>query len=446
MKYRYLPMAILTTMLLNGMPSVSTAAPLDSLIHLYQQALKQDPDIEAQQADEEAQRAQARAYKGQLYPQINLSGGIGKLDTTRSTVGGGRSFQYTSDSKHWNLTLSQALYRPDLWAQWKKSAAQIDGLRWRTAAQQLHLFQQLSDNYLRLLLAHSLLENAQAQHALYDQLIRAAQKRYKLGQGTRTDIQQLKNEQRLLEARMEDYRRQQTQQQQLLQLYAGIDLSPESLETLSQRARHLVRKLLDTSTEALTRQMKAHHPELRALRADLNALQEEIQLQKAGHKPRLDLTLSRSMSESDSVNTLGYEYQTTQAEIRLSLPLYSGGSTTARVKEATARLRAARARLHSRTRELTIQLIQFHQQLHTAWQTWQTQQQVLDQQNTLIAAAEKRYQLGEASQTDRLNAQLEYHRTQAQLDQTTHALLQNMLGLMLLTSDNADSLLTMLHQ
>ena len=69
-------------------------------------------------------------------------------------------------------------------------------------------------------------------------------------------------------------------------------------------------------------------PELRALRARLEAAYQEVNKAKAGHKPTLDAVAQWARSSSDSVTNINSRYDNKIIGLQLSVPLYAGGYLT----------------------------------------------------------------------------------------------------------------------
>jgi outer membrane protein len=160
--------------------------------------------------------------------------------------------------------------------------------------------------------------------------------------------------------------------------------------------------------------------------------EEEIEKNRGGHYPALDLVASHSYNRNGSVfSSATYEYTTNLVGAQLTVPLYSGGITQSRVREAEARRDQARAALDS-ARRTTARLAR---ESYVAAATGMRRVEALEQargsskkalESTLIG-----YESGVRTGVDVLNAQRELYRTERDLSQARYAYLLSQLRLKL---------------
>jgi len=382
-----------------------------TLQQAYQRALNHDPDVAMAHAQWQAQQAVERASKGALYPQINFSAVLGRLDTTRTSTQSGADFRYDSDTRNWNLSLRQTLYRADMWHDWKHQQALSESHYWRVPAQKRNLFVEVGRRYSALVAAQTRLQAAIDFRNETAAQLKALQRRYALGQADRAEVAQVSAQLSHAQAQVDQYTDQLHQARLQLALFVGIPLDKTPLNTTLDTLVRQADQLIAQGIAALMQQLDTH-PLIRSARAEINAAHAAIARAFAGHKPQVELSISRSMSDSDSVNTLGYEYNTTSAQIRLNLPLYSGGSTTAQVEAARQRLAAAQAQLASQQRTLKAQLIQYATDLSGALKQLQGLNGQRSAALTQLAAAERRHRLGQGD----LSAIIQVRQHLAQLE------------------------------
>ncbi|EAO3076815.1 peptidase, partial [Salmonella enterica] len=79
------------------------------------------------------------------------------------------------------------------------------------------------------------------------------------------------------------------------------------------------------------------NPLLAALRHGVEAAKYEIERNRAGFMPNIQLYASHSISNSSNDNTVNQRYNTSSIGLRVSIPLYDGGGTAASLRQATAR-------------------------------------------------------------------------------------------------------------
>ena len=164
--------------------------------------------------------------------------------------------------------------------------------------------------------------------------------------------------------------------------------------------------------------------------------EEEVARQRGGHYPTLDLVATHGYNKSTNVYTTTptpNESHTSQVGLQLNVPLYGGGNTSSRTREAEARREQARATLEQARRTTTRQT----REAFLAVTSGMTRVQALEQartsgkralESTLIG-----YESGVRSGVDVLNAQQSLYRTERDLSQARYAYLLNHLRLKLVT-------------
>ncbi len=111
----------------------------------------------------------------------------------------------------------------------------------------------------------------------------------------------------------------------------------------------------------------ADNPTINAARAALLAAHSEVRRQRAGHEPTLDLVGNYSFNRQDEGNfpgQSGYEILQNSIGIEFSMPIYQGGLTSAKVREALAVKTQAEHELHGAVRSARAVT-------RTAWFAWQ---------------------------------------------------------------------------
>lgn len=115
---------------------------------------------------------------------------------------------------------------------------------------------------------------------------------------------------------------------------------------------------------------ETQNPQILALQHALSAAEEEIRKQYAAHAPSLDLvaTAGRTMQGvGDTPSQRAYHNRQSSFELQFTLPLYTGGGTSAKVREAVALREKASANVENARRQARATAKQ-------AWYTWQAGQ------------------------------------------------------------------------
>jgi outer membrane protein len=117
-------------------------------------------------------------------------------------------------------------------------------------------------------------------------------------------------------------------------------------------------------------QAEEGNPAVRAAQRALEATNEEIRKQRAGHEPTLDLIASYTKSAQEagvSGGQLGFDSRQSSVGLQFNMPLYAGGGQNAKVREALALRDKAAQELEAARRNARLLTKQ-------AWFTWRVSQ------------------------------------------------------------------------
>jgi protease secretion system outer membrane protein len=98
------------------------------------------------------------------------------------------------------------------------------------------------------------------------------------------------------------------------------------------------------------------NPEVLSQRHTVSYLQAEIERNRAGHYPRVDLVASHSRNTSDSLFTYNQQSTVNSVGVQLSLPIYSGGGVNAQTRQAAARLAGGQADLEAVIKKVLVEV------------------------------------------------------------------------------------------
>jgi len=355
---------ILTSVIL--LLGFASAGQAESLLEIYQMALRSDPSIREAEANRSAIAQTEAQSRGVLLPQIDANASWS--DTTsegirNTAVGGtnvGQQFTNETDGWRWGVQLSQTLFRWDQWVALKradKSVAQADA-DYLAAGQDLQI--RTSQRYFDVLAAQDTLASEQAAQEAIARQLEQAKKRFEVGLIAITDVQEA--------------------QAGYDQAVATEILAKRSLanakESLREVAGYFEGPLTSPENEIPLIPPNPADEEIwveTALQRNATVLSAELGAEiarddkksaRSGHFPTVDLVASYSDTDisgtgsfagsggSTSTNVpVGTDSTDEQIEIRFAIPIFSGGSTSARVKEASYRHIAAQERFERAVRQ-----------------------------------------------------------------------------------------------
>jgi outer membrane protein len=181
-----------------------------------------------------------------------------------------------------------------------------------------------------------------------------AQRGFEKGAATITDTHEARSRVKLAHAeRVAALNERESRRSELEKI---VDEAPETWGDLFVlRPRAVTPKLQPEEAHAWIDQARANHPLARVQEAALQAAEAAVSKNRAEHWPTLDLVASHGRSHSSGSLDTPTDYSTAARsnviDVQLTIPLYAGGATGARIAEALAVRDKTRADLEAARRQ-----------------------------------------------------------------------------------------------
>lgn len=156
--------------------------------------------------------------------------------------------------------------------------------------------------------------------------------------------------------------------------------------------------------ETLRREARQQHPRLRALEAQLAALDARLNAVRADGKGTVSLSASGGSSRNWGAAGQG-NIPTANATVVASIPLFNGNETDAQARQVLAQIAAREAEREATQREVDSQLWQAQHALTTSQLSLLASEQLLESASNTLRVAQGRYKTGVGSMQDLLGAQ-----------------------------------------
>lgn len=329
------------TLLLSAPVLIVPASSAQTLTQAWEQALAAEPALQAARAGHRAAGERTRQARGALLPQIEAS--YNRQKNHRDFVqtpqgeepGPGTSEQYPSRVAQVNVT--QPLWRPVSWA----ALAQA-----RESEQQAfyQAFATEQDLQTRFLVAwfDAMAARDNVRHG--DEQVEATRQQQLVMQrglalGTHNEVQASEAEARFQQA-LADRTAAAAELEGKLALLEQLTgpLPGYAPPTLAAAPAGPWFTGLEPLAAWLAR-LHTDNPAIRAAERALAAAREEVRRQQALHQPTVDLVAKRSNNLQGSGNSpgqSGYRSREESIGVQVNVPLFSGGTTVAKVREAQA--------------------------------------------------------------------------------------------------------------
>jgi len=261
--------------------------------------------------------------------------------------------QFNSNSA--TISVTQPLYRPQNYTAYEQSKSQVvqSDANFAQAAQDLIL--RVAQAYLDVLLAQDTIVFAQAQLAAIGRQLEQAKRNFEVGTATITDTHEAQSRYDLTVSLEITAKNDLEIRKRLLELIIG-----RPAPGLSPLGPKFSPRFPEPNDPAVWVDIAgSNNSQVRVTQASLEFASKEVERNRAGHRPTLDAFASYTDSGSGLGTTgiAGVDTKTGIVGLQLAIPIYQGGLTNSRVREALANEEKARQDLENarRTAQLTAQ-------------------------------------------------------------------------------------------
>ncbi|HET7062332.1 MAG TPA: TolC family protein, partial [Nitrosospira sp.] len=148
-----------------------------------------------------------------------------------------------------------------------------------------------------------------------------------------------------------------------------------------------------------------NNAEIAAQRHAVEAAREEINKQRAGHFPRLDMVAAITRNKSDSPILVGIDALTQSVGVQVNVPIYSGGNVSAVTAQAASNYEKAKADLDTKISQTLVELRKQYSLALTSASRIAALVKSVESASFLVDATQKSIRGGVRTNLDFLNAQ-----------------------------------------
>lgn len=317
--------------------AASSNARPTSLGEVFDAAQESEPGYRAAKANLAVSEARSRQALGAMLPQLSL---------TASTNGNRRAYNThdaTTDTmrdryhSHTDqLSLTQPLWHPANVATWHQAQDSETQAQYQLADAEQKLYGKLASAWFDLMEARDEVEFTTAQQDALREQWKIARRGAELG--TQSAPQAADAEAKYREASADEASAELDREGKLaaLEQFTG---PADGLVQPYLRDDAKLPDLVGDDMDAWLNLVDTHCPSLRAAAQAIAAADDEIRKQRAGGHPTLDLVASYGNNDQAVGNfpgQAGYGIRTLTVGLQLNVPLYTGGTQSAKVAEALA--------------------------------------------------------------------------------------------------------------
>jgi len=398
----------------------------ESLLSIYQQAIKYDPltlEIKAKYRANQEVIDQARAA---LLPHVSAVASISHnqadvFNTVKDIAPLGSIISSSTQTSMYGAKFTMELYHHDAWRRMSnaKKIAHLSDLSYQLAKQELVL--RVTNAYFSVLSANDNLEFTIAEKAAIKRQLQQTKKQFSVGSIAITDVEEAQAKFDIADT---------------AEIRAKNDVysAKENLRTITNIYPQKL-NILNTDSFSTTKPSPAnindwqHIAENKNLsiiiqKVSADIAKENINIAQSGHLPTLDLNGQIGRSKSD-ITRSNFSFDNVDLDnhsvgVTLTVPIFSGGKTSSLVRQAQQNYVAAEQRLERTHRNVVRNIRNAYNNVNTAISAIKSLQQALASTETALKATEAGFKVGTRTIVEVLNGTKNLYNAKRNLSSTRY--------------------------
>ncbi len=407
---------------------VSGWAQAADLLETFRAAQANDPVFAAARAARQAGQEKLPQGRALLMPNISLNANSTLNDTntqySAATIMPGGSNRYNSHG--YGVSLTQPLLRQQNWVVYSEAELQVAqaDAQFKVAEQDLIL--RVAQAYFDVLIAQDSVQLVEAQKTAISEQLEQAKRNFEVGTTTITDTHEAQARYDLTSA--QEIAAQNNLEIKRRALQQLINVMPKDLKHLGKEFR--LEAPQPAEMEKWVEDSQLNNPQLAIAQAGAGIAEKEVERNRGGHYPTVDLVANYSNSQSNGGSFgVGSDSTNKSIGVQLNLPLFQGGAVDSRLREAEANLERAKHELENTRRSVAWQARQAYLGVVSGIAQVKALQQALTSSESVLEASKLGQEVGVRTNLDVLNAQQQLYSTRRDLYQAEYNYLLSQLRL-----------------
>ncbi len=399
----------------------------DDLLRIYEMARSMDPEFQQALATLRAAEEQVPQARAGLRPNLSATAGLDSISSDSDLTGRSDESSDTYQQLRYGITLTQPLYRYDQSRLVDQAGDVVDraAINFRFAEQALVL--RVAERYFATLDADESVKAAEANLQAIRRQLEQAEERFQVGVIARTDVEEARARADIARA-------------DLLEAEDQLNTQREAIRQLTNQDHHSLAPVREEvslakpepiSVDRWRHLAETDNLELLAARLTASAAMTEVDIQRGGARPQIDLIAGYTGTEQYDRNGQDLSANELRAGIELSIPLYQGGLTGSKIREAQSQYTVALESLEQVRRTVNRDTADAYRGVITALERIKALDQARASTRSALEATEAGFEVGTRTIVDVLNAQREVFNAERNYEQARHAYFVNSLRLQL---------------
>ena len=307
------------------------AAAADDLLSIYRLAQRSDPQLKAAAAAHAAALEAVPQARAVLLPDLSLGADISRDRFHDRKPDPGENENSYATNRTYSAQLRQSVYSRERFVQLAQADSRVAQADAEWFAAQQDLITRTATRYFLVLGAQDNLDFVIADKEAIGRTLEQAKQRFEVGLTAITDVYEAQARYDQAVSNEINARKLLADAREALRELTGE--IPYNLEILAEEIPLLMPVPVDQEQWAST--AAEQNPRLLAARAATEVARQEIQVQRSGHYPTVDLTADYSRRNND-FGGLGIPLNRNDSGIgvEVTLPLYQGGLVSSQTRQA----------------------------------------------------------------------------------------------------------------
>jgi outer membrane protein len=403
-------------------PALANAA---DLLDIYHEALVHDAQFASSRSSLTAGREKAPQGLSLLLPQISGTASESRVNVQASEPAPFGAVAATFNQRAYTLSLSQPIFRWANYQQYQQGKLSVMLSEAVFAQAQEDLIIRVVQAYTDVLYARDSIEYTHAQKEAITEQLASAKRNFEVGTFTVTDVDEAQARYDLADSQEIAAKNQLDIANAALQQIIGREAG--ALVPLRRGAELPPPEPLDISTWASAAERQNFT--VAQGQANYEIAKREIQVGRSGHYPTVDLVASRSYQNGGAIISGVNSQVSNSVGVQLSIPIFSGGFTSSKVREDIALAEKAENDLDFAKRSASQSARTSYFGVTSGLAQIKALQSAERSSQTALDSNKLAYQVGVRTNIDVLNAQQQLYSTQRDLARARYDVVLNALRL-----------------
>lgn len=371
--------------------------PGRTLADFYTAAINYNPNLNIARERWRIGSARKDQANGQLLPQVNVTATVSDNDRTASNATGPDKQTYIGE--RYSLQVSQILFNWQAFESRRQAYLLEDQSEAEYYAQLAQLLTDVADRYLAVLAAEDTLRSLISEQEAMTNQIEQIQMRFDLQLARVTDLYDAQARQAAIGAELVNAESELALAQESLRALSGLEAGQ-----LSRLPETIVVPPLEGSISEWLDRARNNNQLIEARTLALLAAERQVSRQRGAHMPRVSVVYMLQQSNIGFENIPLSRAETNYVGIDVQVPLFSGGTARAGVREAQSQRNIAENELRQIQLDIVEQTRTAFLQVKSGEARIAAAQVLADSTDTSYNAMQRGFELGTVTTVDVLNA------------------------------------------